>query len=859
MTDSSEGDDVLRFSRPYLSTSFVAVGHRGASLPPDLAGLRVAVPRDSALMRYAREHFPKAHLVPVDSGFDAFAMMEDRKIEAMLQPMLMANYLISRYYRDLGIAFALDREPGRFAFAVARGDPELLGILNKALLALSPEEMTSIAGRWSSSGVSPDSLWDGYRSQIYRIVAIVVLALVVVLLWNLRLQWSVRRRQRAEHELNYRLAFKRAVVDGIPHPIAVRDVDRRLLTCNRSYLDVTGVSRAKAMGTSLGEGGWLPEAQARELEDLYRRVMQDDTPEASDRLLRINGVDRQVYCWATPYHNGHGEVAGLVCGWLDMTDRERLHQQLAQAKEQAESANRAKSTFLATMSHEIRTPISAVVGMLEMALVQKPCEHCDARFPVEVAYESAKTLLALIGDILDIAKIESGRLSLLPERCRASILVESVVRVFEGLARQKGLSLRVEVDSEATGEVLLDPLRFKQILSNLVSNAIKFTEAGVVWVRLSGAKLSDERLALELVVEDSGIGIAANDLPSLFEPFSQVPQESHLAQGGTGLGLAICRKLAEMMGGSIELDSQVGQGTRVTVHLEVLTLEPLTVVEDAASLAAPRTGQAQRLRVLVVDDYPANRLLLAQQLEHLGHDATLAGNGLEALELWEPEAFDLIITDCNMPIMNGYTLVARIRERERELGIPPVSVFGYTANAQGEEVDRCLAAGMNDCLFKPTNLDSLRRHLQTIERRTGELVVSPPPSSHDEEGKDFFRALEVMTGGIRPPCSNCWCSCRKAAAKMARNFVCCSRLDSGVHLANWHTVSRGPLGWWAIRKWRGPAKRWRSRVRPGGISCWSPWRTWKQRWHSWRRNCARCWKPHEGLERPVISRAISVA
>ncbi len=745
ISPSPEREEQMDFTRPYLSTSYVILSRKSNEWLHDindLKGKRVAVAQGSALVPYMHANFPDVHLVEVDTFADTLPLLQDGRVDAALHPMLTATFMITRYYQDLRIAASLDRDPVQFSMAVSRGEPELLSILNKALLAISPEDMANIIGRWSVSGAAPDSIWEGYRSQFYWLLWSGLSLLALILLWNWYLLVKVRNRELAEQELQDRLEFKRALIDGIPQPVSVRDAEGRLLSCNRAFLEATGMTQETCLGTLLRDCTWLAPEQAEALHAEYLQIMADGEPRAGDRVMVFNGEVHKVYHWVTPYRRHKGGELGMVCGWVDVTERERLLQLLEIAKEQAEAASRAKSTFLATMSHEIRTPMNAVIGMLELSLTRSKCGSCKEVGPIEVAYESAKSLLLLIGDILDVAKIESGRLTLLPERAKLRELIESVARVFDGLARQKGLQLKLEIETEAACDVLIDPLRFKQILSNLVSNAIKFTDQGSVWVRVAGEPLQGSRLALEVCVEDSGIGIAEEDQRQLFEPFSQVSHSSRANQGGTGLGLNICRKLAEMMGGSVRLESTPGEGTKVQVKLVLQVLEPIAEVEPAINFLAPVPRSS--MRILIVDDHPANRMLLAQQLQHLGHNLVMAMDGGEALQLWRPGEFDLVITDCNMPVLSGYSLARRIREIERENGLARMPILGFTANAQPDEISRCKEAGMDDCLFKPISLEHLRVHLEHIQR-TSEVVPSAPVEALPEDDLDFH-SLAEMTG-----------------------------------------------------------------------------------------------------------------
>ncbi|MBF3196701.1 response regulator, partial [Pseudomonas aeruginosa] len=547
---------------------------------------------------------------------------------------------------------------------------------------------------------------DGLRSPSPSslVLGLLVACLVCVgcLGWNTVLQLRLRRWQRTEADLSGRLALKQALVDGIPYPVSIRTLDGRLLACNRNYLESLRMTREQARGTLLTDSDWVEGSKARLMHQQCLAVARGGTASFTDMAVRIGGQLLEIHHWVTPYRDRQGRVLGLMNGWIDITERERLARQLREAMRQADEANRAKSVFLATMSHEIRTPMNAVIGILELVLQRLAPEQRE-RASLEVAYEAAGSLQLLIGDILDVAKIESGHLTLTPERVRLRHVVESVRRMFEGLARQKGLRLVVELDDAPGRDVLIDPLRFKQVLSNLVSNAIKFTERGQVTIRLQERSLDEGRAIVRVGVEDSGIGIAPADQARLFQPFIQVAK-GRTVQGGTGLGLAICRKLVDLMGGDVEMHSEPGKGTRVSLDLLLRQCGP-KMPESGQDPLAASMEPSRRLHILIADDYPPNRVLLRQQLEFLGHRVAEAEDGQVALELWADERFEVLISDCNMPRLNGYQLARRIRIQERCERRAPILILGYTADAEPDEVQRCRDAGMDDCLFKPLGLE----------------------------------------------------------------------------------------------------------------------------------------------------------
>ncbi len=358
------------------------------------------------------------------------------------------------------------------------------------------------------------------------------------------------------------------------------------------------------------------------------------------------------------------------------------------------------------------------------------------RFAIEVASGAAHGMLDLIGDILDIARIESGKLSLAPQRANLHELTESVARIFEGLARQKHLRLQRVLDAGVNRDVLIDPLRFKQIVSNLLSNAIKFTDQGEVRLSVSGEPdVEHGRLGICLRVEDTGCGISPEDQRRLFSPFTQATHTTQSARSGSGLGLVISRTLCEMMGGTLTLRSAAGAGTQVEILLDLPLLDALPT---APPVEAEALVPGRALSILVVDDYPANRLLLSQQLGYLGHRVQEAQNGVEGLHAWRSEHFDVVITDCNMPLMSGYELARAIRDEEHAQNLSPGVILGFTANAQPEEKDRCAEAGMDDCLFKPISLRALNACLASVTPDVG----APQP----DDGIDLT-SLEQLTGG----------------------------------------------------------------------------------------------------------------
>jgi two-component system sensor histidine kinase EvgS len=737
----------LSSTRPYLSNPYVLVTALEAQAPvtpEQMAGKRLALVRGNVLRDYLVQQFPEVQLVPAQNAADALAMVASGAVDAAISPLISASYMISRQYRDtLQITCTVGTEPALIALGTRRNAPELHSILDKALLSVAPEEMDELTNRWRTEIVVEDSYWLRHRATVLQGFAVAALLLLLALGWIGYLRHLIRKRRQAEVALNDQLEFMRVLIDGTPHPIYVRDREARLVLCNSGYLGVFGAERQSVVGKTLLESAPGDPLEARLYHHDYLRVMEEGLPQVQDRRLTVaSGEVLTIYQWMLPYRGSDGAVSGMIGGWIDVSERQHLLEQLRIAKDGSDDANRAKTRFLATMSHEIRTPMNAVIGMLELALKKAEAGIVD-RAAIEVASGAAHGLLALIGDILDVARIESGRMSLAPERANLRELVESVARVFEGLARQKHLGLQLALDDELDRDVLIDPLHFKQVLSNLLSNAIKFTDEGQVRLIAEAVPGSEDgRLAVRLRVEDTGSGISLGDQQRLFQPFTQVGDNRQSTRGGSGLGLVISRTLCEMMGGTLTMSRLPGEGTQVEIRLDLPMLDALLQAPQATG-KAPLPMRA--LAILVVDDYPANRLLLCQQLSYLGHRVQEASEGVQGLHAWRAGHFDMVITDCNMPLMDGYALTRAIREEERARGLLPVVILGFTANAQPAEKQRCIDAGMNDCLFKPIGLEVLGASLAQI---LPEPAAGIPEAEPEAPADDFdLDGLAQLTGG----------------------------------------------------------------------------------------------------------------
>ncbi len=403
-----------------------------------------------------------------------------------------------------------------------------------------------------------------------------------------------------------------------------------------------------------------------------------------DKLVWILGSRRII-------RGADGEPRRILGVMQDITDRKL-------AELAASQANEAKSTFLATMSHEIRTPLNGVLGMAQA--METGALDAEQRDRLKVIRQSGEALLTILNDILDLSKIEAGKLDLESIAFDLESVARSAHAPFAALADAKGVSLRLDV-AGAAGLYRGDPTRLRQILYNLTSNALKFTAAGEV--ALCARPLEG---AVELSVRDSGIGIPADKIPGLFDSFTQVDASTTRKFGGTGLGLSICRRLAELMGGSIRVESELGAGSAFIVTLPLERLGEAAASDDAPEDEAELVDLS-RLRVLAAEDNEVNRLVLRTLLGQVGLEPELVENGREALEAWRREPWDLVLMDVPMPEMDGISATRAIREREARTGRARTPIVALTANAMSHQIAEYLAAGMDDHVGKPFDVARL--------------------------------------------------------------------------------------------------------------------------------------------------------
>ena len=431
-------------------------------------------------------------------------------------------------------------------------------------------------------------------------------------------------------------------------------------------------------------------------------------------------------------------------------ERAQLAERVTERTDQLQQANKAKDAFLATMSHEIRTPLGGLLGMIEMlGLTKLTDEQIEM---LSVAQNSGKSLLRIVDDILDWSKIEAGKLELASQTVSIQELMRDVATTFAGSSSAKGIVMQYSFDDRLSAAHVCDPLRIAQILNNFTSNAIKFTTLGNVVVSADLLTQQGEYEEVRFSVKDSGIGIDHEHLTRLFQHYEQASADTARMYGGTGLGLSICRRLADLMDGQISVVSTPGEGSTFSFTVKLLVADEsaqndvqLRAIErerrEKISNATPLSAHGEPAHILVVDDHPVNRTLLKHQLEQLGLQVEIAAYGIVALSLWWTGKFDMVITDCHMPEMDGYELTRSIREMETQTNRTRIPIIAWTANVMSDEKERSLASGMDDLMTKPTDLYDLKAMLQKwLKPATLPTKSEPPtvPPSQQASANDVF-------------------------------------------------------------------------------------------------------------------------
>ena len=512
----------------------------------------------------------------------------------------------------------------------------------------------------------------------------------------------------------------RSALDTMAEGLLVLDNKEQIVLANRAFGTLLNKPPDELLGLKLSALPWSDVDGEPLLEDdrPWRRALRSGQAEVNQRVrLTLPDESRLTFMInCSPVLGGGKSHAGILVSFDDVTLLEEQEVELVRSKEEAEAANQAKSAFLANMSHEIRTPMNAILGFTELLRRGFTQDEEENRRHLETIHSSGRHLLDLINDILDLSKVEAGRIEVESIECDPYRVIQEVVKVLGIKAKEKGISLGLDISGEVPAAIQSDPARLRQIVTNLVGNAIKFTEQGGVEVQIRAGS-SDGVIGFEMDVVDTGVGMSANALDKIFDAFVQADTSVTRKFGGTGLGLAISRKFARALDGDITVDSEIGKGSRFKVRLAGGPAADVEWIEGEQALSQLGEVQVDQstgwsfpdAHILVVDDGPENRELVKLVLENHGLRVDEAENGQVGVDMATATQYDVVLMDVQMPVMDGFTATRTLRDQGLQ-----VPIIALTANAMKGFEQECLDVGYSDYFTKPIDIDSFVAKLAEI-------------------------------------------------------------------------------------------------------------------------------------------------
>jgi len=556
---------------------------------------------------------------------------------------------------------------------------------------------------------------------------------------------DLERELQELRALNETLELLALVASKTDNGVVILDAQGYVEWINDSFARMTGVRLAEIRGQSLAAMLFDEEAEADARRQFQRFLDAGHGLSQEIEQARADGQPYWLSIGVTPVFNDEGDITRWVGIASDVTKRREAQRALEQAKEAAEAASRAKGDFLANVSHEIRTPMNVIIGMTELTLGTRLTP--EQREYLAAVKNSAQALLRLLNDVLDLSKIEAGKLHIENVPFSLPELIQEVLKLWEPGARQKGLRTSGQISADLPPQVIGDPVRLRQILFNLIDNAIKFTEQGQVIVTAALDSRAGDDVRVHFAVHDTGIGIPDHKLASIFEAFSQADSSTSRRYGGTGLGLTISAQLVTLLDGRLWVESHVGAGSVFHFCLDLKVSDAAPADQDKPSRRRAPLRAKNRLRILVADDNPANRLLAARILEKRGHVVLQARDGREALTAAEREPLDIVVMDAQMPEMDGLQVARQIRMREKSTQTH-LPIIALTASAMSGDRERCLAAGMDGYISKPIDAQELLTLVETLGTQVRWVKVSDQRGRDAGAQFDFRAALARLEGDV---------------------------------------------------------------------------------------------------------------
>ncbi len=735
MSKTKQRIKYLEFSDSYLSYPNILIArndHEFVSGLVDFQGKELAVVKDYALSEILKTQYPSIKHYVVNSPLEALEAVAIGKVDGYVGNLGVTGYLIKvEGFTNLKIAAPTDLENPPFSFGVRNDWPEFIPILNKALASIREEDRLKIAHKWIS--VADERPVD--YTLLWRIVAGMGAIVILVFLWV----FFIQRQKKAlrESEEKYRNLYRTAMVGLYRSALD----GSRFFSANLTLATMFGFSSMERFLEEYSPIDTYADPHKRdEFVSLLKKNGHVDDFEFPG--LRKDGSVRDFIVSATLYE-AQGHIEGSI---LDITDRKKAEKEIRAAKEAAEAASRTKSDFLATMSHEIRSPLNAIIGLTDLS--SKTNDDRKKQDYLRMTRTSANTLLGLVNDILDLTKIESGKMEVEEIGFNPVNLIEQTVESHRFLANQKGLEFHLTIDRSIPEAVIGSPGLIRQILNNLVGNALKFTEKGSIDIIVNFMGPSTQEAIngfsnLKFIIKDTGIGIPPEKQQKIFDSFTQGDGSTTRKYGGTGLGTTISKQLVELMGGEINLESSPNSGTIFTFTVPVKPAETsdLPQTDDSVFDRNP-SYRYSTLKILLVEDNLINAQVAAETLRKFGQKVIMVEDGRAALATLDKEEFDLVLMDIMMPEMDGYEATRRIRENERKTG-SHIPIIALTAGAFKDDKDRCLKAGMDDYLPKPVDYNLLMQKISSLTNESKPTIDMSGKQKNPESESPLFDLTEL--------------------------------------------------------------------------------------------------------------------
>ncbi len=723
------------FTKAFAEFKIIIIARNDAPFMDSISTLRgkkVAVIKGLGVYNEVVSPYPDIERIEVNSMAELFRAVSESQAYATLSAPLFAGYLMQNY-PNLKIAGVADHPPLPYMYAVRKDYPELVRIINKAVDAISREEHDAIFQKWCRVRVEYRPNRSEILKWVYAVGSFFIIILGISVVWNRRLAKEIHERRLLEDALNQSQNLLKTLMNAIPAFVTLVDREGGILLSNEKVSQFFKTSPDQMVGKNIYQ--FMP-PQLGEI----RRIWNEAAFTAGQTMIfedSFEGLHVQNRI-APAVFDKNGDVLQLAILTLDITARKLVEQELIAAKAQAEAASLAKSEFLANMSHELRTPMNAVIGFSDLLFSMITDEK--QRSYLEAIGSGGKSLLTLINDILDMSKIEAGKVELQPKPVKFRSIIKEIRQIFSLKVSEKGLEFIVAVSDDIPETLVLDEARFRQILVNLIGNAIKFTEKG--FVKISAGR--DARpcvstsLNLILTVEDTGPGISPEFQERIFDAFQQ---EQRIAKKyeGTGLGLSITKRLVEMMNGTVSVKSTPGKGSMFEIILRDVAVSEQSPMTDKETITDGENIVFGQATVLIADDKLSNRELIKAFFNDTQVYIIEAENGEEAIRFAAQYEPNLILMDIRMPVTDGYEAARQIKNNEKLRHIP---ILVITASALQKDRETIMQSGLFESfLTKPVRKSEIFLELSRFIQSEKKAVEKETPEKRDEIPPEMLKEL----------------------------------------------------------------------------------------------------------------------